>query len=425
MLLLATSIAFSCKKTDDLGDDIVIFPNDNMNLLFTDTTTISAYSVLVDSLTGSNLKQTVLGSYHDAVFGTSTASFYTQLALPADNIDLGDNVVCDSVFFTIGYTGYYGDSLEYHTIRVFELLEDISDDSTYYSNHPARQIDPIAIGIHNTQFNRWDSVPYDGDMLVPHLKIPLSNSFGQKICDKSAQTELSSTEDFQEFMKGVYVTVDKTINTGGFAYLSLTAAITEIRIYYHNSEDTSEFYMPITSSCANSSIFEHYGYQDASSEVRQQLVDGDSTLGDEYLYIQSMAGAKTKFKFPNIRNMNNGGKIAIQNAELVLYVDGNSDEFDEPISTLYLVKLDSNGVQKYTSDYSESSSYYGGTYDSSTRSYRFNMNKHVQALANGDEEDYGMELIASGASIYANRLVLGGPKSADRKMRLRITYIKL
>lgn len=425
MFFFAFSVAFSCTKTDNLGDDIVIFPGDNMNLVFSDSTTISAHSLLVDSLMGSNLKQTILGSYHDAIFGTSTAGFYTQFSLPSENIDLGTNVICDSVFLTIGYSGYYGDSLAYHTIRVFELLEDISDDSTYYSNEKDRQINSSAVGIHYTQFNRWDSVPYDGELIVPHLKIPLENTFGQKICDKSGQTELSSTTEFRNFMKGLYLTVDKTLNTGGFAYLNLTSAVSEIRIYYHNSEDTLEFYMPITSSCANASVFEHYDYMDASSDFRQQLVNGDTALGDDKLYVQSMAGTKTRFKFPNITNLNNGGKVAIQNAELVIYVDGTTDANDTPVSTIYLVKLDSTGAQKYTSDYAESSSYYGGTYDSSTRSYRFNMNNHIQALANGDEVDYGMELIASGASIYANRLVFGGPKSTDRKMRLKLTYIKL
>ena len=49
------------------------------------------------------------------------------------------------------------------------------------------------------------------------------------------------------------------------------------------------------------------------------------------------------------------------------------------------------------------------------------MTKQIQKIITGGETPFGFVLLVSGSSVYANRVVLNGPKSTN-PMRLEITY---
>ncbi len=113
--------AISCQKEPDLiGLDLLPI-EDNLNIDYTDTSTVVAYTLREDSLRTDELALNLLGSMSDPVFGTTTASIYTQYRLSKNNVTFGENAVADSMILTLTYKGVYGDSMASKTIRVTKL----------------------------------------------------------------------------------------------------------------------------------------------------------------------------------------------------------------------------------------------------------------------------------------------------------------
>jgi len=96
-----------------------------------------------------------------------------------------------------------------------------------------------------------------------------------------------------------------------------------------------------------------------------------------------------------------------------------------PIFGLAVVKIDSTGTPQFINDYYEGSTYFGGDYKESNKYYTFNLNRYMQSIVEGKEKQYGLDLVAKGASIYGNRLIFDGPESNNRKFRLKLTYTRI
>jgi hypothetical protein len=76
-------------------------------------------------------------------------------------------------------------------------------------------------------------------------------------------------------------------------------------------------------------------------------------------------------------------------------------------------------------DANEGDSYLGGSYNSTTQEYRFNIARYIQQVLTGEKNNNGLYLLAGNGSINANRVVLGGAGSSTLPMKLNITYTKL
>lgn len=421
--MLILSVLIACEKPGNLGEDLIYLQDSKINSEFTDTISIIAYSVIVDSVATSDLKYNLLGSLMDNVFGATTANIYTQLRLSENNVDFGSNPICDSIVLTLDYSGFYGDSTSTQTFRIFEVTDDMYYDSTYYSNDTL-DVNQNEIGIITKSFNLVDSTYYNGVLTRPHLNLPLNKSFGDKILAKSGQTELTDNESFKDFIKGILISVDKVNSDGGIAYINLMSSLSTLSLYYHNNNDTLVYKFAINEFCSYFSSFNHYSYNDANLDFKSQVVMGDTTLGNKTLYIQSLGGVKTKFYFPYLYEITKNGPIAVQNAELLISVKSGTTTDYEPVYGLAVVKLDSVGKPQFINDYFEGSAYFGGDFNSSRNNYSFNLNRYIQSIISNKENQYGLELVTKGASIYGNRLIFNGTKASDNRLRLRLTYTK-
>jgi len=100
LLFFLSVVIFSCHK-DPTRIGLELQPSeDQMNVYMSDTTTIIAHSMLYDSVRTDETSVTMLGSYFDPVFGSSTVSLYTQLMLSSTSVNFGDNPVLDSIIFS-------------------------------------------------------------------------------------------------------------------------------------------------------------------------------------------------------------------------------------------------------------------------------------------------------------------------------------
>ena len=420
MVSLATIFVSSCQKEPDLIGLDLLPPGEYLKLDFTDTASLIAYTVREDSLRTDELSLNLLGSIADPVFGTTTASIYTQYNLAQSNLTFGENAVADSMVLTLAYSSIYGDSTATKTIRVYELADTLSYDSTYYS-FQTRAILPQLIGEATFVPNLSEADSVDGARMPPHMRVLLTQEFADKIITADTSI-LANNDNFLAAFKGLYITSADatTAGSGSILYLNLLDAVSRVKLYYHNSLDTSFVSFVIGSASARFNHYNHFGYAGADPMLLQQF-NGDTTVGQDRLFAQAMGGAKIKLRIPYLSEIASNKKIAINEALLIIQNDDNTGTYKMP-STLALRKLTSTGSYEALPDEVEGSSFIDGTLNG-TQQYSFRITQYVQnRLLNPDEPDYGLMLVIPGSSISSSRTVLKGPENSSGAMKLVIYY---
>lgn len=420
MVSLVAVFVSSCKKEPDLIGLDLLPPGEYLNLDYIDTVSMVAYSVREDSLRTDELTLNLLGSIADPIFGTTTASIYTQYKLSKNNVSFGENAVADSMVLTIAYKGIYGDSLAPKTIRIYELADSLEYDSAYYS-HQTKPFLPELIGEATFVPNLVEADSVNGNYMPPHMRIVLTPEFANKIITADS-SDLANNVNFPRAFKGLFITsADATSpGTGSILYLNLVDAVSRVRLYYHNSLDTATVDFPIGSTSARYNHYNHFGYAGADPDLTQQF-NGDTTIGQQRLFVQSMGGAKIKLSIPYLKAIAANKKIAINEALLIIKSDDSSGIYKNP-ATLAMRKITESGGYATLPDENEGTAFIGGNVNGNNE-YHFRITRYIQnRLLNPDEPDYGLMLIIAGSSISSNRAVLKGPDNSSGAMRLVIYY---
>ncbi len=424
VLLLLLMLA-SCKKEEEIGFEVQP-PEDKIIVGFNKDGGILAYSIREDSVRTDETLINLLGSTFDPVFGSTTAGFYVQFRLPDNNVNFGTNPAVDSIVLTLAYNGgYYGDLTTSQSLKIYEVNEYFSIDSNYYSN---RRFGCYSTPLYNDNFlpKPTDSVEFGGLTYAPHLRLKLDNTLAQKFIDASGTSSLADNPSFLWFFKGLYVVADPTAVNGAMLYFNLLSTQSKMTLYYHNdANDSLSYSFVINENSARVNTFEHYGFASANHDFQMQLA-GDTNRGQQTLYLQAMAGVKTYLRFNNLKSMLNNGNVVINKAELIITPDATlQGTYSEP-AQLTLVMINEDGTLSFLPDEYYGSAYFGGTYNSTTGEYRFNIATYVQYLMK--YEDYtgkGLYLAVSGASTNGSRLVFNGPGNPSSNLSLEITYTKL
>jgi len=192
-----------------------------------------------------------------------------------------------------------------------------------------------------------------------------------------------------------------------------------------NEEDDSlEYYFPIGSSSARFMEFKH-NYNLASPEFQNQL-KGDTALGSQQFYLQSLAGVATIIEIPYLRNLNNLGGIALNEAKLTI-PDNNPDDELIPPSELILYAINGEGQNTLVIDQLEGTEYFGGIYEESPGRVIFRITQQLQRSLANDTIPLKFYLGVSGASILPNRMVCKGnsPFDGSQGLKLELIYTNL
>ncbi|MEI7594329.1 MAG: DUF4270 domain-containing protein [Bacteroidota bacterium] len=423
IFFLIIIIAFSaCKEKDEIGLD-VLPPSDKLGVSFTDTVTIETYCVREDSIPSGGTSSALLGTINDPVFGKTTAGFCTQFTLPTSNVSF-QTPTLDSIVLSLAYAGYYGDTLNPLQIEVYKLTESLSPDSVYYSDRVI-QTDGINLASGTIVPHPTDSVMVGSGKMTSHLRIKLDDSFGQMFLNASGTADLSNTTEFRKFFKGLKVIASSSVSgTGSVLYFDLLSKtdLSKLTVYYN---DSLSYSFKITSDCARLNTFTH-DYSSASS-INSQL--SSPSQGQTITYVQPMGGLRVKVNIPYIKNFNDLGSISINKAELIVTAESSnaSNTTLSVPSKLSFVAIGDNGQNTYLTDWSvEGDAFFGGSLNSTTKQYSFNIARHIQDILLGKISNNGFYLMVSGSAVRANRLLLyGGSKSQPGRLRLKLTYTKI
>ncbi|MBN8701991.1 MAG: DUF4270 domain-containing protein [Bacteroidetes bacterium] len=419
-------IAFaSCKdESSILGLDVQP-EGDQLNVAIVDTTTLITYTEKLDSISSSSVPYNLLGVYNDPAFGTSKASFAIQFQYAGANPDFGTNPVLDSAVLCLTYdTAILGNLSAQHTLQVYELQQRIYANQTYYSNQNFAVNSTDLANATTFSPKPLDSIAgwWSTAKEAPHLRVKLSNTFGQNFLGNSSQ--MSDTAAFFNFFKGLQIKTSDNPSSGNGAVMSFftNSSTTRIMLYYHNdTQDSLLFNLPFDAkTCARVNHFEN---DYSSTAILNQL--SDSTLGQNLCYIQAGSGLRVRIRQPYLRNLVNTTNLAINKAELIVKLDPSFA--NRPPRKLNIFVADSIG-QKFAmidQEYFIGSSL-TGLYLSSQKEYRFNITRHIQFLLdNPTVRDYGYVFTPQLPESTVNRVVIGGGTNANYKLKLILTFTEL
>lgn len=404
-MLISLFILNSCKNQDAIG--LGVNSSNQVSAAMVDTSTIVVNTFPEDSVITSNLSKIPFGYFIDPALGTSQSDIATNLNLPgaaAYALPSG-TITIDSVRLVLSFAnGFYGDSIEsVYKVNVYQLNERYINNSTYYNTKKwnynssnllgsltfnARTHDSIKI------FNIITSAPDTLIKVAPQIRIPINPAFINNNLFSAEGTALNSNTIFQNNIRGLYLTIDKTKTTGSGGIFMIKADT--LAVYYKAVNgatiDTGQAYMPITSLA--SAITHSY-----TPAVQSALNNTKSSNGT--FYLQGLAGLKAKISFPallqNLRNnlLKKDSDIVLNRAELVITPVAGSNIPYSPLPKISLYTLDIALQPKLVQDASPSDPRYGGVtvfggfYAPYTKSYHFILTAFLQDLLSGKTVDYG------------------------------------
>ena len=392
--LVVGLIAVSCTDPNTIG--LEIQPTSD-NIIISDTSSFSWQTSQVeseDSLRTDEALNLVLGEINDPDFGYNSSNFLTQVLLTKNNTELGEYPIVDSVVLSYAYLGYYGELEEFTNLEINQINEDIYKDSLYYST---------SFVISPASASSVEAFSLSNDSESPFLKIKLNNDFGQQILDLD-DDNLKDNETFLQHFKGMSILVSAT-NT--MLYLNPDGSNSYFKIYYHNTEsDTLSLDFELGGDAARINLF--------NPKPLSNL-----TQIDEKVYIQSMAGYKSKITVNNIDLIKSllEGK-AINKVTMSFDVEAGSQSEYAAHDKLFLVRVDQEGKNIFLTDYTiEGETHFGGRLEDDK--YEFNITRYFHQLLNNASYTNDLYLLPAGAAVNANRTIL------DKDITLTIYYSQL
>jgi len=413
ILLVTLIFNIGCKKDPSTLGLNVQPPGDRITQTFPFISNVSAWTFSEDSITSDERTFNLLGCYIDPVFGRTSAGFVSQVRLASSTVTFGTINTVDSIILYLSVNGCYGDTLSTQTqqkVKVFELTQGIALADTLYSNFRVSNYIDVSSPIADYSYT-----PNQNDTV---LRIPLNNSLASKILNAS-EAQLASPDVFIEYFKGLYVCPDTTMPGNIILYHNLMNPRSKLSLYYNGA--TTPYNLVFDSKCARVSLFNH----DYTTTLFGSTLN-DTTQNSDKVYLQSLAGPRVKIKIPSFESWKDSGNVAINKAELILKVDESDLSIGNypPPAKLFLVAIDENNKYEFIFDYLRNASYFGGTYNSTTKTYKFNIPLYLQRVLNGTQTDRGFYLFPESYRVYGNRVVIQNGVNNER-IKLDITYTKL
>ncbi|KQB37008.1 putative lipoprotein [Flavobacterium daejeonense] len=353
IILLFVTVVFlaSCDKDyNSIGGDLI---GDEHFGLESESYNVLSYNQKVGAVQSSNLPVNALGVYEDAVFGTTTASFVTQVVLSSPNptIDMSLNPLVDNVVLSIPYFSH----IDYNAVNEVEgdntyILDSIYGPETgkiklsiYESGYFMRDLDPAtgfleAQKYYTNQGSDFDGLKkstllndsivsqneeffFDGNEIrkttttktdgvetkttsrtAPAMQLALNKSYFQtRIIDAAASGVLVTNDVFKNYFRGLYFKVEKNASyPGRLAMMNFktgTVTINYKEDYHYTEKDESGNNVDKVKRVLKSIVLNLTGNtvnllsNSNNTTYETAVTNPNTTSGDEKLYLKGGEGA--------------------------------------------------------------------------------------------------------------------------------------
>lgn len=389
----------------------------------------------------------LFGDFRDPVFGQAKSTINMQF-LPPQLPELDSMMGIDSVVLILPYTrgGFYGKTEgETFRMRVTELTEVFNEDLEYFSDQDVATASEAMV--EHEFIATLDSVEYvdyiqttPDTLSLPHLRVPLPVAFGDSLFS-FYRTDSASFVDFDLFLNRFPgFQLEPTTQNEGILAFTLLSVRAGVHIYYRDSANLSRKYQFIFSNnqAVQFASFEHnYEGTDALP-----LIENGSD-NDSLLYIQGMAGLRSKITLPDLSDLND---VAINQAYLDLYLArGESlDTANYPLARQLVLKSRNDaGEEVFIEDVAivdrrqlSYGPFFGGNPEfvesEGAIRYRMSISNYVQDVLDGTMSDEfyiipieNNDLTDNKRGEIAERVILYGGDHPQYPIKLSVTFTQL
>ncbi|MBN1252507.1 MAG: DUF4270 family protein [Bacteroidales bacterium] len=413
IILLITAFFFACNDATDIGLGLIP-DNELINLSTNDTIEIEAFTYNVDSVVTSAGIYAFIGSYIDPIFGSVQSSFVTQTQIGLAT-SFGTTPIVDSVKLFLRYKSdepiYYGNNINTHSLLVYEISNNLTNDTIYYSNFDQNLITK-KYEIANTSYSYASK---DNDSI---LAISIDNDYGERII--SSSTTWTDTT-FNDYFRGIWIKSADTPEDAAISIFDISSTDTKLTIFYHNTTDTTSYDFIIGTSCFRTNLF---SVNHSSGNLLTDLNNPESQQ-DTVIYIQGFNGLKSKILTPGLDELKEKGNWAVNRAELVFTAADESYTYESLYpapAKISIFGINDEGLMTYLDEFYTSDTYSGVTY--SDNKYRVDLSHSIQQILSGEKENNGFYIMVNNANENPSRIVIGGPDNSNR-IKLILTLTKI
>ena len=413
-ILIILSI-FSCNEYN-LGSG-VLPQGDFAKIVTTDTVKIKLYTEKAPKLASYSPNDLILGKYNDPIFGSTEASFMTQL-YQTKYPEWGDSAIFDSIVLCLPLEPhyYYGTENQMPQVTVYKVTDTLHNKLYYYDENPATYTDFTVLG--TGQMHIW--YPTDSsESSIPSLRMRLNDEVGQDFIENSDEYFFSPGA-FYNIFKGIYV---KCNNTPGLYKIKTNNSDKTnnfgIVIYFHynSSPDSIRRYtLPLINRAVRFNMFTH----NYTGTVLDTILNSETPTLSNKVYLQSMGGTMVRFSAPGLRNLKN---IVINKALLIIQTENS--EFT-PIPKIWLAVYDSTKKAAFLNDYIDANNEYKG-FDYQNGQYIINVTRVMQNYIDSVYLKQGLKLYLydlNAKSDFERTIILNGTNQG-LKTKLILTYTKV
>ncbi len=436
LFITLLTFSFSCTEPTTLGSELV----DPADVEYTDTVTLLMRTIREDTIKtydpnpSDQFSNYSCGNYVDPIFGTTSASIFTQL-LPSTTLIPATfyGAELDSVVLHLAYDtlGHYGNQDESYSISVYRMTDSMDIGAIYYSYNQFTYDETMPLGskdftpsydsVQVINYSDTSQIKTELTKVAPQLRITLDPVFGEEFL---AQDTFISTAAFLRYLMGIHVKA--TSENGGMLSFSLRSAATGITVYYTNPlDEVNRSYtfspFPSVQVAAKTTFIE----SEFSSALNAAF--DNTAVGDSILYIQGLAGPNIRFDIPYAESFRN---TIINKAELILTVASEEDDLRATPPQIIAATRDEEGTYRLSDD--SAFAFARGTFDvfggqleenNGIREYRFNLSAAFQNLADGENEPLYLRLLSK--QTFSNRMALFGPGHHQYPAKLNLIYTRI
>lgn len=431
-------MALACKKDNSILGVDVLPDGDAVNAVYSDTSKLELFTVKQDSTRSFNEREKYIGMHIDPYFGQTSADLLTRFIIPnnASNISFGNDpqLISSEIVLAVSINGIIGDVNAQLNYKVYPLNTDLSKTVTYFTNFK------------NYTTGAAPIADFTGAITVNagkvYLKIPINANFAQNlIADPSF---LTNNTTLVNTYKGLVIkafgnNLNPVNNAGIFLKIDMNDPETGLFVYYQNgtpaSTKTTQTYRFAFAGddAVRVNTVNYDPFNGGNIFLRKQLA-GDSLAGAQNVFLKGLGTMRIRLKMPHLLNYVKNQSVSVSRAQVVIKVDQllNGTSIPRPPS-LALLTSDSLGRELLVSDQLSGSvlQRYDGFYDTTNKTYSFDISRHIQSLLSKKQKDYGFYLVMADPSPFlairrdnfAQRLILGGAQNASYKPQFKLTYV--
>lgn len=419
-VLLALAVA-ACDPAGDITVGVDAATPTGSNAHYVDTLTVRMATVWHDSVVTSTSDNQLVGRYTDPRLGTITARSYFRVGLTAAYVPDTDEVY-DSLVLVLKPDGYrYGDTTRQQTVEVHRLRDQLETAKTYYAFN---QLGYDAAPLNQGQGTR----AFRAQPTLRTLRLRLADALGRELLTTGKAGRLTTDAEMNYLLAGLVLTpgaaddaalIRSQLSTDGAALCLYTHSpldpLTALTQSFTLAAGTQHFYQ-VTADRTGTLL--------APLTTPLQGLNVDQTAQESY--IDGVLGLQTKIEIPYLNDLHSfGTRLTIVQAYVRLQVvPGSSNRYIAPPTTL-VPYLSGRGNQQglilssTTIPFQSAVSSLTGL---ETGNYSFSAADYCQAVVDRTLDNNGI-LLVSGTPTSVERVVLGGPKRTENRLKLELYFL--